>query len=81
MSQYADCTYCGGTVTEQFIDYDYRRSKHLMVFSNVAAGVCGQCGEKYFKPEILKRMDALFHGIFERHEKPQSLLTVPAVTL
>jgi YgiT-type zinc finger domain-containing protein len=81
MSQYADCSYCGGNVTEQIIDYDYRRSKHLMVVSNVPAGVCVQCGEKYFKPDTLKRMDSLFHGIFERHEKPQSLLTVPAVTL
>lgn len=81
MSQYADCTYCGGNVAEQIIDYDYRRAKHLMVISNVSAGVCLQCGEKYFKPEILKRMDYLYHGIFERHEKPQSMLTVPAVSL
>jgi hypothetical protein len=34
------------------------------------AGVCRQCGEKYFKPEVLKRMGSLYHGIFERNEKP-----------
>ena len=78
MNRYADCTYCGGEVVEQTIEYDYRRQKQLMVVSNVPAGVCRQCGEKYFKPDILKRMDSLYHGIFERHEKPQrTLLFLP----
>jgi YgiT-type zinc finger domain-containing protein len=40
MNLYADCTYCGGEVVEQTIDYDYRRQKHLMVVSNVPVGVC-----------------------------------------
>ena len=53
MNRYADCTYCGGEVVEQTIEYDYRRRKHLMIVSNVPAGVCRQCGEKYFKPDIL----------------------------
>ncbi|MGH9856840.1 MAG: type II toxin-antitoxin system MqsA family antitoxin, partial [Acidobacteriota bacterium] len=54
MNRYADCTYCGGEVIEQTIDYDYRRKKNLMIVSNVPAGVCRQCGEKYFKPPVLK---------------------------
>ena len=81
MTQYADCSYCDGEVVERSIEYDYRRENHLMVVSNVSAGVCGQCGEKYFKPEVLKRMDAVYHAIFDRNEKPQRTLTVPAVTL
>jgi YgiT-type zinc finger domain-containing protein len=55
MTHYADCSFCGGEVTEKRIEYDYRRKSHLVVISNVPAGVCGQCGEKYFKPEILKK--------------------------
>jgi len=51
MNHYADCTYYGGGVMEQTIDYDDRRRKHLMVVNNVPAGVCRQCGEKYFKPD------------------------------
>jgi YgiT-type zinc finger domain-containing protein len=81
MNQYGDCSYCGGEVIEQQIDYDYRREKRLMVVSNVPAGVCGQCGEKYFKPDVLKRMDSLYHGIFERNEKPHTTLSVPGVSL
>ena len=81
MNLYADCSYCGGEVVERIIDYDYRRETHLMVVSNVPAGVCGQCGEKYFKPDVLKRMDVFYHGIFERNDKPHRTLSIPAVSL
>ena len=76
MNRYADCTYCGGEVIEQAIDYDYRSQKHLMVVSNVRAGVGRQCREKYFKPDVLEKMDSLYHGILERHEKPERTLTI-----
>lgn len=81
MTSYADCTYCGGEVDEKKIDYDYRRLDHLMVISNVAAGVCKQCGEKYFRPDVLKRMDILYHDIFDRHQKPERTITIPSVSL
>ncbi len=81
MTTYADCTYCGGEVAEKKIEYDYRREKHLMVVNNVSAGVCRQCGEKYFKPDVLKRMDSIYHDIFDRHQKPEKTLLIPAVTL
>ena len=81
MNTYGDCTYCGGEVVEKKIDYDYRRSNQLMVVSNVPAGVCSQCGEKYFKPDILKKMDEIYHNIFDHNQKPERTLTVPAVSL
>ena len=81
MTAYADCNYCGGQVVEQTIEYDYRRQGNLLDVTNVLAGVCCQCGEKYFKPDVLKRMDSVYHGIFERHEKPERTLTVPTVSL
>ena len=81
MTTYADCSFCGGEVTEKKIEYDYRRESHLVVISNVPAGVCGQCGEKYFAPEILKKMDDIYHNIFDRNQKPQRTLTVPTVSL
>jgi YgiT-type zinc finger domain-containing protein len=59
--------------------YDYRRRDHLLVLRNVPAGVCKQCGEKYFTPDVLRRMDQSFHNIFERAQKPDQVLDVPAV--
>jgi YgiT-type zinc finger domain-containing protein len=81
MNEYGDCTFCGGTVEERVIEYDYRRENQLMVISNVPAGVCCQCGEKYFRADVLKRMDGLYHYIFDHHGKPERLLQVPAVSL
>ena len=81
MIDYADCSYCGGKVVEKKIDYDYRREGHLMVVSNVPAGVCRQCGEKFFWPNVLKQMDSIYHDIFDHNRKPQRTVTVPAVSL
>ena len=61
ISGYGDCTSCGGPVEEQLIEYNYRREHRLMVISNVPAGGCAQCEEKYFKAEVLKKMDSLYH--------------------
>ena len=79
MTTYADCSFCGGVVEERRIDYDYRRTGRLLVFQNVPAGVCRQCGEKYFTPEVLKKMDVSFHNIFDRNQRPDHVLDVPAV--
>jgi YgiT-type zinc finger domain-containing protein len=81
VTRYGDCSFCGGQVIEEQIDYDYRREKRLMVVSNVPAGVCRQYGKKYFKPDVLKPMDSLYHGIFERNEKPHGTLSIAGVSL
>ena len=80
MTSFADCTFCGGEVEERRIDYDYRRKGQLLIMRNAPAGVCLQCGEKYFKPDVLKQMDQWYHNIVERHQKPELVLEVPAVS-
>lgn len=80
MMRFADCTFCGGEVEEKRIEYDYRRRGRLLVISNVPARVCRQCGEKYFKPNVLKKMDEIYHDIFDRHKEPERVLEVPAVS-
>ncbi|MBM3942424.1 MAG: type II toxin-antitoxin system MqsA family antitoxin [SAR202 cluster bacterium] len=81
MTTYGDCTFCCATVEEKRIEYDYRRKGNLLIVSNVPAGVCRQCGESYFTPEVLKKMDQLYHDIFDRHQKPERVISVPAVSL
>jgi YgiT-type zinc finger domain-containing protein len=80
MKRFGDCTFCGGEVSEKRIEYDYRRRGKLLVISNVPAGVCCQCGERYFKPDVLKKMDDIYHDIFEHRKKPERTLEVPAVS-
>jgi YgiT-type zinc finger domain-containing protein len=81
MTSFGDCTFCGGEMQPQRIEYDYWRRGRLLVISNVPAGVCRQYGEKYFKPDVLKKMDEAYHDIFDRHKEPERVLEVPAVSL
>jgi YgiT-type zinc finger domain-containing protein len=67
-------------VEESRVEYDYRRRGHLLIISNVPAGVCRQCGEKYFTPDVLKKMDETYHDIFDRNKEPERVLEVPAVS-
>ena len=70
MTSFGDCTFCGAEVESKRITYDYRRRGQLLVMSNVLAGVCRQCGEPYFQPDVLKKMDEAYHDIFDRHKEP-----------
>jgi hypothetical protein len=51
----------------------------LLVINDVPAGVCRQCGEKYFQGQTLKRLDQVFHNVFDRHQEPDHVLQIPAV--
>jgi len=44
------------------------------------ARVIRQCGEKYFTPDVLKKMDETCHDIFDRPKEPERGLEVPAVS-
>jgi len=81
MTTLADCSSCGGQVEEAHVTHDYRRRGNLLVFENVLAGVCRQCGEMYFAPAVLKRMDEAYHDVFDRQKPTERMLQVPAVTL
>lgn len=57
--EYADCSFCGGKVTEKKIQVDYRTGDELVVFENVPAGVCRQCGEKYYTAKVVKALEQM----------------------
>ena len=80
MNKYGDCSFYRGEVEEKRIEYDYRRCSHLLVINDVPTGVCRQCGEKYFKAQTLKRLDHVFHNVFDRHQEPDHVLEIPAVS-
>jgi YgiT-type zinc finger domain-containing protein len=57
--EYGDCYYCGGKVTEKLIEVDFHWKGQFYLFENVPAGVCEQCGEKYFTAEVSENLDKL----------------------
>ena len=58
-TEYGDCFYCGGRVTEKKVTVDFRWKGELTVIEDVPAGVCEQCGEKYFTADTSEQLDKL----------------------
>ena len=58
-STYSSCSYCGGAVDEQHVRLEMWFGESLVVFENVPAGVCDNCGEEYFRADVQDKMTAL----------------------
>jgi YgiT-type zinc finger domain-containing protein len=53
------CYFCRGTIEQQTVDVDFRWGKQLKMIRSVPAGVCRQCGERYFDAGVYKAMEKL----------------------
>jgi len=63
MSTYDDCTYCGGKVTERPVVKDCWWGDQLIaLIEDVPAGVCEQCGERYYRAPVLERTEELLRS-------------------
>lgn len=52
-----ECYYCKGEIVKNKIRHVHYWGDDIVIFENVPAEVCTQCGEAYFTPEVLKSMD------------------------
>jgi YgiT-type zinc finger domain-containing protein len=67
-----ECYFCKGRVEQQKVDVDFRWGPKLKVIEDVPAGVCQQCGEKYFEAAVYKVMERLAAS----RAKPVARLTI-----
>ncbi len=51
------CYFCKGKVEKQKINHMMHWKDRFVLFENLEAEVCKQCGEVYFSPENLEWMD------------------------
>ncbi|GAF70931.1 unnamed protein product [marine sediment metagenome] len=77
MHNYDDCSLCGGQVSEDKVELEYRYQGNLYIFQNVLAGVCQQCGEKYLPAKVAKEIE---HRIRTK-EKWDKTISVPVDVL
>lgn len=63
------CRGCGSnnTFEDRAVSYPLKMSGRIIIFENVPALVCRQCGEMLFRPETVKLMEELGQG-----ERPPS---------
>jgi len=56
------CEYCGGSIVEKKVDLLRKvRGKYVLI-RNVPAGVCGECGTRYYAANVLKTVEATIRG-------------------
>jgi YgiT-type zinc finger domain-containing protein len=53
------CYFCRGTIEQRNVDVDFRWGKKLKMIRSVPAGVCRQCGERYFDAGVYKVLEKL----------------------
>lgn len=71
---YGDCQYCGGQVFEQSVQKNCTWGGRLIaVLNNVPAGVCNQCGERYYTASVLKEIERML----SRRQKISKYIRVP----
>jgi len=56
---YGDCSFCGGEVTEQLVTVVRLDKGRVVMIESVPAGVCRQCGERYYTGAVVEAMERL----------------------
>jgi len=71
------CYFCQGQVVPKRVRHIHEWGKQVLIFEDVPAEVCQQCGEVYFGPEALKMMDQVTLGQLEA----PAYLSVPVFSM
>ncbi len=56
------CEYCDGPILEKQVTVHRQVKRNYYLFENVPAGVCKECGTRYYAANVLKRMEGSLHG-------------------
>lgn len=56
------CEYCQGTIVEKRVSLSRQVKGNYILIENVPAGVCTQCGTRYFSANVLKTVEETVRG-------------------
>jgi YgiT-type zinc finger domain-containing protein len=56
------CEYCGGPIVEKKVDLLRKVGGKYILVQNVPAGVCQECGTRYYAANVLKTVKATIRG-------------------
>lgn len=56
------CEYCGGPIIDKHVTIHRTSEGNYFLFEHVPAGVCKECGTRYYAANILKRIEERIHG-------------------
>jgi YgiT-type zinc finger domain-containing protein len=67
------CEYCGGKIVEKRVTLHRRVKAKYVIIEDVPAGVCVECGTRYYAANVLKTVEASIRG----RRKAQREVLVP----
>lgn len=56
------CEYCSGKIVEKYVTMHRRAKGSYVLIENVPAGVCNQCGTRYYAANVLKMVEESVRG-------------------
>jgi len=56
------CEYCGGAIVEKRVTIHRQIKGEYVLIEDVPAGVCTECGTRYYTANVLKTVEASIHG-------------------
>jgi YgiT-type zinc finger domain-containing protein len=56
------CEYCGGLIVEKRVTLHRKVRGTYVLIENVPAGVCTQCGTRYYAANVLKTIEESLRG-------------------
>lgn len=71
------CEYCGGALVEKRVTLHRKVRGNHVLFENVPAGVCAQCGTRYYAANVLKTIEESIRG----RRKAERKVLVPVYSL
>jgi YgiT-type zinc finger domain-containing protein len=64
-----ECLYCRGVLVRKRISYAATRKGYHLIFDDVPAWVCEQCGEPLFDEKTVDAIQEVLQGVDNRLEK------------
>jgi YgiT-type zinc finger domain-containing protein len=71
------CEYCGGRIVEKRVDLHRKVKGKYVLVENVPAGVCVECGTRYYAANVLKTVEETIRG----RRKAKHKVLVPVYSL
>jgi len=56
------CEYCNGLIVEKRVDLTRKAGEKYVLIENVPAGVCTECGTRYYAANVLKTVEETIRG-------------------
>ena len=71
------CEYCDGLIVEKSVDLSRKVKGKYVLIENVPAGVCTECGTRYYAANVLKTVEETIRG----RQKAAREVLVPVYSL